>query len=245
MGTWSTLSIAGHPCEAFEPATPSAHGFAVLYLHCVGQGRLADHSRFGELFDRHSLRCLAPLTGESWWTDRIHPPFDREVSAERHVMERVLPWLSENWDVRPTRIALLGISMGGQGALKLAYKFPRIFPTVAAISPAIDYQRRLAEGDPALRAMYRDAEQARQDTATLHIHPLNWPRHQWFACDPTDDEWYEGVDRLRMKLNSIGVPFAGDLETIAGGHSWEYYERMAEPALKYIAENLEMERLRV
>ena len=61
--------------------------------------------------------------------------------------------------------------------------------------------------------MYRDAEQARQDTATLHIHPLNWPRHQWFCCDPADYRWHDSADRLRMKLYSLGVPYECDLET--------------------------------
>jgi hypothetical protein len=34
------------------------------------------------------------------------------------------------------------------------------------------------------------------------------------------------------------------LETIGGEHSWEYYERMAEPAMRFIADRLERERLR-
>ena len=93
--------------------------------------------------------------------------------------------------------------------------------------------------------MYRDAEDARQDTATLHIHPLNWPRNQFFCCDPTDYRWHESVDRLRMKLWSLGVPFECDLETIAGGHSFEYASHMAPRAIGFLAERLERERLRV
>ena len=93
--------------------------------------------------------------------------------------------------------------------------------------------------------MYRDAEDCRQDTAILHIHPLNWPRHQWFCCDPLDTRWHDSVDRLRMKLFSLGVPHECDLETSAGGHTWEYVEHMAEQAVSYVAEKLESERLRV
>jgi hypothetical protein len=67
-----------------------------------------------------------------------------------------------------------------------------------------------------LENLYRDAEEARQDTATLHIHPLNRPRHQFFCCDPADLRWHESADRLRMNLWSLGVPFACDVETTAG-----------------------------
>jgi S-formylglutathione hydrolase FrmB len=136
--------------------------------------------------------------------------------------------------------------MGGQAALRMAYKHPSVFPTVAAISPAIDFQKRIEEGiDPGLDFMYRDAEDARQDTATLHIHPLNWPRHQWFCCDPDDERWWDSADRLRMKLYSLGVPHLCDLETRAGGHTWKYFVRMAEPALAFVVDRLEKERLRV
>ena len=138
-------------------------------------------------FERHGLRVIEPITGLSWWTDRLWPAFDPTITAEAYVLGPVVPYVAERWDARPPQIALLGVSMGGQAALRMAYKYPNIFPTVAAISPAIDFQKRIDEGiDPGLDEMYRDAEDARQDTATLHIHPLNWPRNQFFCCDPTD-----------------------------------------------------------
>jgi S-formylglutathione hydrolase FrmB len=246
MSNWSEITIAGHVCHIYEPSRPSPHGFTVMYLHGLHMTRLADCPAFETLFDEHGLRCIAPVTQRSWWTDRICGEFDAHVSAERHVLDRVLPWLAEHWNVRPPQIALLGTSMGGQGALRLAYKHPNLFPVVAAIAPAIDYQWRMEqEGDATLEQMYDDPEQARQDTATLHIHPLNWPRHQWFCCDPADYRWHESADKLRMKLYSLGVPYEADLETTGGGHSWAYYERMAEPATSFIAERLERERLRV
>jgi S-formylglutathione hydrolase FrmB len=244
MGRWSTIEIDGHECRTFQPAKPLPHGYAVLYLHDVEGARLEEHPTFTELCDRHGFRCLAPATGNSWWTDRVYPAFDPRFSAESYLVDRVLPWLGEHWNIRPPAIGLFGIDMGGQGALRLGYKRPNLFPVVAAISPAIDYHMLMQHGDAALRQLYRDPEQARQDTATLHIHPLNWPRHQWFVCDPEDYQWYESADRLRMKLYSLGVPYEADLETTAGGHSWQYYEAMAEPALRFIHESLEKERLR-
>ena len=103
----------------------------------------------------------------------------------------------------------------------------------------------MSEGDETLPLMYASAEAARQDTATLHVHPLNWPRHLWFCCDPTDYRWHESAERLRMKLAALGIPYDCDLETEGGGHGFEYYDRMAEPALEFIVERLERERLRV
>lgn len=245
-GVWSEMQVGGHLCYAYEPSAPSSHGYTVLYLHGLHGEPLQQHPAFTEQLDRHGLRCVAPITRRSWWTDRLCAEFDPQVTAERHVLDRVLPWLAESWNVRTPRIALLGTSMGGQGALRLAYKYPSIFPVVAAIAPAIDYQIRMIDGeDETLPLMYRDPEQARQDTALLHINPLNWPRRQWFSCDPEDYRWFDSADRLRMKLYSLGVPFECDLQTTGGGHDWSYYDRMAEPAMKYLFESLESERLRV
>ena len=93
--------------------------------------------------------------------------------------------------------------------------------------------------------MYGDRESARQDTALLHVHPLNWPRHQYFCCDPADERWFESADRLRIKLGSLGVMFERDLETTGGGHGFDYYNRMAEKAVGFLHNGLERERLRV
>ena len=161
------------------------------------------------------------------------------------MLERVLPFVAERFDSAPPRIGLFGTSMGGQGALRLAFRHPNVFPVAAAISPAIDYHLRIRDGDEILAAMYADEEQARQDTATLHVHPLNWPRHIWFCCDPADHRWHESADRLRMKLFSLGIPHAGDLSTTGGGHGFAYYNKMAPAAMEFLVGRLEQERMRV
>jgi S-formylglutathione hydrolase FrmB len=246
IGNWSEVELAGHTCRVFEPAHPSPHQFVVVCLHCSGSAPIGRYAPFISEFERHGLRVLEPVSGRSWWTDRIWHEFDPQISAEAYVLRHVVPHAAESWDTRPPQLALLGISMGGQGALRMAYKYPNMFPTVAAIAPAIDFQKRIDEGiDPGLEQMYRDAEDARQDTALLHIHPLNWPRNQFFCCAPTDHRWHDSAERLQMKLSSLGVPFECDLETDNGGHSYQYFCHMAERALGFIAERLERERLRI
>jgi pimeloyl-ACP methyl ester carboxylesterase len=246
LGNWSRVTVAGHTCRILEPQEPSPHGYVVVYLHCSEAASLRGYPAFTREFERHGLRLIEPITGRSWWTGRVWPEFDPSISAEGYVLERVVPYVAERWGSKPPRLALLGVSMGGQAALRLAYKYPNMFPTVAAISPAIDFQKRIDEGvDPGLDFMYRDAEDARQDTALLHIHPLNWPRNQFFCCDPADVRWHDSAERLRMKLWSLGVPFECDLETSAGGHSFRYASHMAERAVGFIAARLQQERLRV
>jgi S-formylglutathione hydrolase FrmB len=71
---------------------------------------------------------------------------------------------------------------------------------------------------------------------------MNWPKRQFLCCDPADEYWFEGTERLAMKLASIGIPFERDLTTTAGGHAWPYFERMAAPALDFVTASSSAER---
>lgn len=242
-GNWTQERVGEHDCDVYTPPTLNEHGYVVIYLHGVHQTRLADRPAFTAHFDTHNLPVIAPQGGRSWWSNKICQEFDPQQTAERHLLDDVMPFAEQRFSSKPPQVGLLGTSMGGQGALRFSYKHPTVFPVVAALAPAIDYQLRFDE-DEALQAMYEDPEAVRQDTALLHIHPLNWPRHQFFACDPTDSRWWDSADRLRMKLWSLGVPHECDLESSGGGHSFDYYEKMAPQAIGFIADRLEQERLR-
>lgn len=245
-GNWQEITVDGHTCDIFEPRVRNEHGYVAIYLHGVHLGRLRHSPAFVTELEKRGLPCVAPNTERSWWTDRICEEFDLRISAQDYLLKHVLPFIEQQYGVKTPRIALFGTSMGGQGALRFAYRFPDIFPIVAGVSPAIDYQMRMRDdAEDNLWQMYDSPEQARQDTATLHIHPLNWPRNQFFCCCPEDTSWWESADRLRMKLQSLGVPHTCDLETCGGGHGFGYYSLMAPKVVDFLWEALEKERRRV
>ncbi len=242
---WSTIDIRGHEVDVFRPREPHESGHVVIYLHGVHLGRLNGNSPVTELLNRHGLACVAPMTGPSWWLDVVCQEFDSELTPQAFLLDEVVPWVERELGKSPPLIALIGTSMGGQGALRLGLQQPEKFPVVAGISPAVDFHTWMADGDPVLEAMFPNVEAARQQTALLHVQNLRWPRHIWFCCDPADDRWWDSSDKLEMKLASMGVPFECDMETSAGGHGWDYYNRMFEPALEFIVAGLESEGRRV
>jgi pimeloyl-ACP methyl ester carboxylesterase len=239
-GAWSQVQIAAKPADVYEPRGPVADGRAVLHLHGHGLTTLKDNPVFSAELERHGLRVVCPHGQRSWWTDVVCREFDPEVAPLRFLREAVVPWIAERWDVRPPGIGLTGISMGGQGALQLAYRHAREFPVVAAISPAVDFHNWHGRGLP-LDEMFPDREAARQATVILQLHPLSWPRHQLIVCDPADAEWFEGTERLAMKLSASGIPFESDFTTSRGGHTWDYFNAMAAPVLGFVAEGLDLE----
>jgi S-formylglutathione hydrolase len=218
---WTRTDIAGKPADVFDP--PDALPYALLWLHdeppraarlreqtsaARGDGLAAtpatDPAFTAELRARR-LRCVAPHAGRSWWVDRVCPEFDPHLTAERHVLDNVVPWIGS----RP--VAVAGAGMGGQGAVRLGFRHPKRFPIVASLDGAFDFHERHGRGTP-LDEMYASREHTRQDTAILHVHGHDWPPHIWFACSPAS-EWHRGNDRLHEKLAALGVPHTADLDT--------------------------------
>ncbi|MGE3805827.1 MAG: alpha/beta hydrolase [Gemmataceae bacterium] len=240
--SWETVEIQGKNADVFAPADRPR--FGILHLHGVGLRTLKDNDTFTRLFDDLKLACVCPHGQRSWWADRICAEFDPHVTAEKHLLESVLPYFQDRWQLGPRSIGLQGISMGGQGALRLAFKHPQLFPVVAGISPAIDQHERHGQGSP-LDDMYDSKEQCRQDTATLHIHPTHFPPQILFCIDPDDEEWLRGNDRLHEKLAALGVAHQHDFTTRAGGHSWGYFEHMADRVVRFVLDGLVQESRRL
>jgi S-formylglutathione hydrolase len=253
-GTWQRLAVGGKPVDVYEPPGTPAPRFGILFLHPVGletlapvpapQGDYRGGEAFTRVFDALKLVCVSPHGGRCWWTDRICSEFDPTVTPERYLLESIVPFFRERWQLAPRAIGLLGISMGGQGALRLAFKYSDLFPVAAGIASAIEYQELYGEGTP-LDAMYDSKEQCRQDTALMHVPPFRPPPHVFFCVDPADARWHRGNDRLHEKLNALGVAHTCDLDTQAGGHSWDYFNHMADRAIRFVYAGLEQESRRL
>jgi pimeloyl-ACP methyl ester carboxylesterase len=244
MGQWRQHDIAGKLADVFHPSERSPANSSVLFLHGHGRITLKDNAVYMAHLDRLGLACVCPHGQRSWWGDRLCREFDTRITPVDYLRQSVVPWMAEHVHAVPGAIALLGVSMGGQGALRLAYRHPQQFPIVAALAPTVDFQNWHGRG-LALDQMYGSPEEARQDTATLLVNPLNWPRHQLLMCDPSDSEWFEGAQRLASKLYSTGIPFESDFDTTHGGHSWDYFNHVAPRVMQFLTDALEQEQRRL
>ena len=237
LSRWSTEQVDGRRVDIFPGDPEHPPEGCVLFLHGHGRVLLNENAVFTRLFHQHRLAAVCPDGGRSWWLDVACQEFHESLTPHQWLIETIVPLIESRFNLQPPRIALLGVSMGGQGALQFAFRHSFKFPVVAAISPAVDFHQLYGSGIP-LDQMFPDVESARQATVVLNLHPLAWPRHQYFCCDPADTEWFDGVARLGMKLSSSGILHERDLTTTGGGHSWDYFNRMAEPAIRHIAESL-------
>jgi len=241
-GVWRRALILDKPVEVFEPDAAARPRFGLIFLHDLDGKTLRDQPVFTRLLDVSGIACVCPFGDQTWWTDRVCLEFDPRVTAERYVLDHVAPLFVERWRLGPRAIGLLGVGMGGQGVLRLAFKYPQRFPVVVAIGPSIEYYQLYGQGTP-LDAMYDSQEQCRQDTAILHLPPTNPPPHVFFAID-TDDPWLRGNDRLHEKMNALGVIHVAEFTT-GKGSGWEFAEEMADSALRFVVASLETESRRL
>ncbi len=232
---WTRTEIAGKPADVFDP--PVASPIALLFLHDEPGESPATSSTFTAELRSRRLRCVVPHAPHSWWVDRLCPAFDPKLTAERHLLENVWPWIGAAWNLGPRAVAVVGLGMGGQGAVRLGFRHTPLFPIVASVNGVFDFHELYGHGTP-LDEMYPSREHARQDTAILHVSGHEWPRHIRFACSP-HSEWHRGNDRLHEKLAAIGVPHVAALDTPGTT------EELLLPTLAFLIAALERETRRL
>jgi S-formylglutathione hydrolase FrmB len=132
------------------------------------------------------------------------------------------------------KIGVLGISMGGYGALLLAEKYPRLVGAVAAISPAIWIS--YAQARSANPGAYASAAAFAAGDAVTHAGALAGVPVR--VASGYDDPFYPGVRTLARALprNPGGVP----AETYFGSgcHTGAFFNAQEPPSLAFLARHL-------
>jgi enterochelin esterase-like enzyme len=132
------------------------------------------------------------------------------------------------------KIGVLGISMGGYGALLLAEKYPRLVGAVAAISPAI--WTSYAQAQSANPGAYASAAAFAAGDAVTHAAALAGVPVR--VASGSDDPFYPGVRTLARALpqNPGGVP----AETYFGSgcHTGAFFNAQEPPSLAFLARHL-------
>jgi S-formylglutathione hydrolase len=74
-------------------------------------------------------------TGAGFYLDATRAPWDRHWRMESYLLQELLPLLGQALPVDSDRLGLMGHSMGGHGALILAFRNPGRFLSLSAFAP--------------------------------------------------------------------------------------------------------------
>lgn len=152
------------------------------------------------------------------WGDYVARDLVRHVDATY----RTIP--------RPGRRAIGGLSMGGYGALQLAFNYPGVFRGVGAHSPA------LYPGDGSLPILGTGEEFARRDPVLLAGTARGLERLDIQIDIGEEDYFVERAVELHEALLQRGIDHRWLLQP--GGHDGEYWERNLLQYLRFYDEVL-------
>ncbi|MDQ9019522.1 S-formylglutathione hydrolase [Acinetobacter sichuanensis] len=73
--------------------------------------------------------------GAGFYLDAIQQPWAEHFQMESYLIKELYPLLMKEFPIAEQKVGILGHSMGGHGALTLAWKYPEKFSSVSAFAP--------------------------------------------------------------------------------------------------------------
>jgi putative tributyrin esterase len=176
--------------------------------------------------ERLPLIVVLPSCQNYWWCD-----YDSKARYEKYVAFDLYDQVNHIFPVRKdSRWAIGGLSMGGLGALRLGLKFPDKFCSIYAHSSVIPDADELADWEPPMSP----STQAELNCYRLAecLSPATLPRLS-FDCG-TEDELLPHNRRFDAHLTRLKLPH--QYFEYPGAHTWDYWDRHVQTALKQHAE---------
>ena len=173
------------------------------------------------------LRPMALVTvdgGRGYWNP--HPGDDPLAM----IVDELIPLCrTMNLGRSPRRIGMMGISMGGYGALLVAEKYPELIAAVAAISPAVwtSYHQAAA----ANLGAYASADDFSADDVVTHASALAGKPVR--IASGLDDPFHPGVVALGHAL-----PPGAIVEIPKGCHTDDFFLAQEPPSLEFLGQHL-------
>ena len=114
--------------------------YPVLYLLHGAYGCYSDWSKKADLHrlaDEYKVIIVCPDGQDSWYFDS---PIDPTMQFETYVSKELVEYIDSHYRTIPNRYmrAITGLSMGGHGALFLAFRHPDVFWSCGSMSGNMD-----------------------------------------------------------------------------------------------------------
>jgi S-formylglutathione hydrolase FrmB len=221
-----------------------AKRYPVLYfLHGLGDNEQTLFNTGGwnlveDLRQQHKIGdflIVAPEGKQSFYINSA----DNKVRYSDFFLREFMPYIEHKYLIRRERSArgISGISMGGYGALRMAFAYPQLFSSVSAQSAAL-----MTESPQQLDTAMRAGTPLSRMLAGVFGHPINVPH--WRANDPFilarrnsnelrtlaiyfncgDQDGYgfdKGAKALDRQLKAEGIPH--EFHLYPGDHSLPYF----------------------
>lgn len=210
-----------------------------MFVHSGGFNIVEDLWEAGRI---GNFLIATPAAGASFYINS----FDGRWRYEDFFLQEFVPAIEKRYRVRVRRAsrAIAGISMGGYGALHLAFRHPELFVAASAHSAAlIEKLPAVTMVDPATRGRTRmlgnvfgsppDRAFWDRNNPLVIAHTANLAGLKvYFDCGKDDDYGFnDGAGTLDRILTSQHIPH--EFHMYPGGHNWPYFAEHLPASLEF------------
>lgn len=203
--------------------------YPVLYLLHGADGCYNDWSRKADLHrlaDQYNVIIVCPDGQDSWYFDS---PIDSKMQFETYVSKELVAYIDSHYRTLANRYmrAITGLSMGGHGALFLAFRHPDVFWSCGSMSGNMDITQFTDRWHIRARlGNYEDNPQRWHDHAVINQLdkvkncPLK-PAQNILIDDGLNDIFIKNNIAIHDKMVEMGIDH--DFTVRPGRHSWTYW----------------------
>jgi putative tributyrin esterase len=224
---------------------PAGHKLPVVYLLHGGGGGFRDWSNYSDVasFAERGLLLVMPEGESSYYTNAVNPPQDR---FEDYIAHDLISDVESRFPVAAGRAnrVIIGISMGGFGAVKIGLRHPDLFSFVEGLSSAIDVPRRAFSIKRLQQSRHYNSIFGPSGSLTRRDNdPFVLARSAKPAVAPyfflTCGE-QEGLLPANRELAALLTQrhFRFEFHTVRGGHDWNQWNAWLPAVFRSLSEQL-------
>lgn len=211
------------------PVVYLLHGYGGNYANWITKA-----PDIAKAADTYGIMIVCPDGGiGSWYWDS---PADPAFRYETYVSEELVKWVDARYKTLKDKRGrgITGLSMGGHGALYLAFRHQDVFGAAGSMSGGVDIRPFPLKWDMAKRlGKYADEPERWEKYTVINMLHLLVPGALSIIIDcGTEDFFYEVNENLHQQLLLRNIPH--EYYTRPGAHNWDYWPNAVQYQLLFM-----------
>lgn len=213
------------------PVVYLLHGYSGWYSNWVI--RVPELKTFADQFQ---MLIVCPEGGySSWYFDS---PIDSSMRYETYVGNEVVSYIDQHYRTLPQRSkrAITGLSMGGHGALYIAWRNAHRFGAAGSMSGGVDLDilKKRKEIANLLGDTITQAQNWKNNSVMNIIEKAPTENLRLLVDCGTEDYFFQINQNLHQKMMKLGI--AHDYIERPGKHDWDYWRNAIIYQLTFFSE---------
>jgi S-formylglutathione hydrolase FrmB len=205
----------------------------VIYLlHGYGDsysgGWIKKENGVEKLADAYDLIIVCPDGGvSSWYFDS---PVDKSYQYETYVSKELVSWIDNNYNTIRDRKGrgITGLSMGGHGALYLAFRHQDVYGVAGSMSGGVDIRPFPKNWDIAKRlGEYSEYPENWEKNTIINMLDLLMSGSLSLIIDCGTEDFFYNVN-CNLHEQMVYRNISHDFISRPGGHTWEYWKNAVQ-----------------